>query len=151
VKIDANDAAFKDLQAFAHSRGWSRDDFAAALGIYAAREAREAKTLDEAIQAEIKKLGPNGSQRITALHQFLRGLVGDDMAKPLASMLVSEKHVLALEHLAAKFTSGGAASFSQAHREPAQGSGRVSDEEYAKMSPAQRWNYSRSFDQSKFK
>jgi hypothetical protein len=67
-------------------------------------------------------------------------------------MLVSARHVEALEALAAKFTSGGAAPFSQAHREPSGGgNGRVSDEEYARMSPAQRWNYSRSFPQDQFK
>jgi hypothetical protein len=150
IKIDGNDPAFKDLQVFAHSRGWSQNDLSAALGIFASHQAREAAALNAALKAEVAKLGPNGTSRITALHQWLRGTVGDDMAKPLASMLVSERHVRALEFLAAKFTSGGAANFSQAHREPAQGSGRVSDEEYQKMSPAQRWSYSRCFDQSKF-
>ena len=77
--------------------------------------------MSDAIKAEIKKLGPNGTQRINAIHQFLRGLVGDEHARPLASMLVSERHVLALEHLAAKFTNQGAASFSQAHRDVPQG------------------------------
>jgi hypothetical protein len=66
-------------------------------------------------------------------------------------MLVSSRHVEALEKLASKYISGGSAPFSQAHREPAQGSGKVSDAEYDAMSPAQRWSYSRSFDQSKFK
>jgi hypothetical protein len=148
IRIDPNDAAFKDLQALAHSRGWSRDDFAAALGIFAAREARDAAHMQTLLKAEIAKLGPNGSQRISAINTFLRGLVGDEHAKPLASMLVSERHVVALEHLADKYMSGGAASFSQSHREPAAGNGKVSDEDYAKMSAAQKWAYARSFSNS---
>jgi len=151
VKIDGTDAAFKDLQAFCHSRGLSQSDMSAALAIFASYQAREAATLQQVLQAEIKELGPNGVQRITSLHQWLRGTLGDEAAKPISSMLVSERHVAALELLASKFTSQGSAPFSQAHREPAQGSGKVSDEEYQRMSPAQRWNYSRSFDQTKFK
>src|SRR5262249_22129927 len=68
VKIDTADPAFAALRNFAHSRGWSQDDFSTALGIYAAREAREAAAMQTILQAEIKKLGPNGSQRINALH-----------------------------------------------------------------------------------
>ena len=81
----------------------------------------------------------------------MRSQVGDDLARALSSSLITAKHVEAFERLADKYLSGGAANFSQSHREPAQGSGRVSDDEYNAMSPAQRWTYSRSFDQSKFK
>jgi hypothetical protein len=151
VQIDAKDPAFVDLRNLAHSRGWDQDTFSAAIGIYAAKQAQESAQLRAAINAEIAKLGANGSQRIGALTTWLRSAVGDDSASALSQMMVSARHVEALEKLASKYLSGGAANFSQAHREPAQGSGRVSDEEYAKMSPAQRWNYSRSFDQSKFK
>jgi hypothetical protein len=49
--------------------------------------------------------------------------------------------------------SQGTATFSQAHREPGhdQRGGRVSDEAYNAMSPGQRLDYSRGFDQSQFR
>jgi hypothetical protein len=151
VAIDGNDPAFKDLRNLAHARGWSQDDFSAALGINATKQAGEAAALRTAINAEIAKLGANGSQRISALQTWFRSAVGDDLAKSLSQALITAKSVEAFERLAARDMSGGAASFSQAHREPASGNGRVSDEEYARMSPAQRWAYSRQFDQKQFK
>jgi hypothetical protein len=66
-------------------------------------------------------------------------------------MMVSARHVEALEKLASKYVTQGTASFTQSHREPPSGgNGRVSDEEYNAMTPAQRWNYAKQFDQSKF-
>ena len=56
-----------------------------------------------------------------------------------------------LELLANKFASQGAASFSQAHREPGGQSGRVSEDAYAEMSPGERYAYAKSFDQRQFK
>jgi hypothetical protein len=150
VQIDSKDPAFVDLRNLAHSRGWSQDDFSAVLAIHAAKQAQENAALQTAIKAEIAKLGANGSQRIGALQTWFRSAVGDDLARALSQSLITAKHVEAFERLATRDMSGGAAPYSQAHREPAQGSGKVSDEEYARMSPAQRWNYSRSFDQSKF-
>jgi hypothetical protein len=151
VQIDSKDPAFLDLRNLAHARGWDQDTFSAVLAIHAAKTAQESALLQTAIQSEIAKLGPNGSQRIGAFTTWLRSAVGDDSARALSQMLVSARHVEALEKLASKYLSGGAANSSQAHREPAQGSGKVSDAEYNAMSPAQRWAYSRSFDQTKFK
>jgi hypothetical protein len=150
LQIESRDPALADLRNLAHSRGWSQDDFSAALGIYAAKQAQESAQLRTAINAEIARLGPNGSQRVDALRTWFRSAVGDDYARSLSQALITAKHVEAFERLAAKDITQGAAPFSQSHREPPSGNGKVTDEEYAAMSPAQRWNYSRSFDQSKF-
>jgi hypothetical protein len=102
--------------------------------------------------AELNKLGANATVRVTALQTWLRGMVGDELAKSMAGGLFSEKQVRGLELLANKFASQGAASFSQAHREPdITGPGRVSEEAYAAMSQAERWDYARSFDQKQFR
>jgi hypothetical protein len=58
--------------------------------------------------------------------------------------------VQAAEKLVAKFSSQGAASFSQAHRVPGETGGKVSDEEYGRMSQAEKLDYSRRFDQKQF-
>ena len=58
--------------------------------------------------------------------------------------------LLTSERIQARMTSQGTASFSQAHREPGQAGGKVSDEAYRAMTPAQRLEYARQFDQSQF-
>ena len=49
--------------------------------------------------------------------------------------LFTEKQVRGWELVMQKMSSQGAASFSQAHREPASAPGRYSEEQWAEMSP----------------
>lgn len=149
-KIDTNDPAYKDLAAFAHARGWSQSDLSTALGIFASREAREAAAFAEAQRAEVAKLGANGTSRVTAVETWLRSELGDDLANGMRSMMVTEKIVRGFEKLAGRRVTQGAAPFSQAHRVGPEPVGRASDEEYSRMSAAERWQYARSFDQKQF-
>ena len=91
-----------------------------------------------------------GTTRVTAIEQWLRGIVGDDLGSALRGMVVSEKIVRGLEALASKFTTQGAAPFSQAHRAEPEPSGRWSEERYNAATAAERWEYARSFDQKHF-
>ena len=91
------------------------------------------------------------SSRMQAVDVWLRGTLGDDLARDMRGMLVTEKVVRGFERIMSQFVSQGAASFSQSGREPQSSSGgRVSDDEYSKMTPAQRWDYAKSFDQKQF-
>lgn len=148
--VDANNPLWAQFKTWAHSNHLSQEATEQVVDLLAAYQHGEATTIRTAINAEIAKLGPNGPNRITALQTWFNAKVGADDAKLLSQALITARHVEAFERLVSKDVSGGAAPFSQSHREPAQGNGKVSDEEYAKMTPAQRWNYSRSFDQSKF-
>jgi hypothetical protein len=150
-KIDTADPAYRDLAAFAHARGWDQEAFSTAIGIFASREARQAAAFAEAQRAEVQKLGANGTSRVTAVETWLRSTLGDDLASGMRSMIVTEKIVRGFEKLAAQRTTQGAAPFSQAHRMPEPSApGRVSDEDYNRMSAAERWEYARSFDQKQF-
>jgi hypothetical protein len=60
------------------------------------------------------------------------------------------KIVEGFETIISKFTNQGHGSFTQAGRVPQSAPGRVSEAEYAAMSPAQRWDYAKSFDQKQF-
>ncbi len=100
--------------------------------------------------AEIAKLGANGPARATAVKTGMTGMIGEALAGHLQVMTRTAGGVQALEAILAKFSSQGAASFSQAHREPGQGGNKVSEEQWATMSPAARLDYSRQFDQSQF-
>ena len=101
-------------------------------------------------RAEVAKLGVNGTQRVDAIETWTRGMIGDKHAGAIRGMMVTAGIVEALELLQSKFASQGAASFSQSHRVPPEQQGRVSDEQWGKMSGAERLDYARGFDQSQF-
>jgi hypothetical protein len=54
------------------------------------------------------------------------------------------------EKMVAKITAQGGAGFRQTGREPPQPQGRATDEEYGRMTPAQKLDYARKFDQRQF-
>ncbi len=146
LTIDNTDPALFDLKNWAHKRGLSQAEFSDVLGIYAAREARQAAVIQTAAQKQIELLGTNGAQRVDAVSQFLRSMVGDELAKPMLNVMATEKIVRGYEKLMQRVASQGAASFSQLHRVPADGE-RVSNEAWSKMTQAERWEYSRQHDQ----
>jgi hypothetical protein len=149
-KIDETDPLLLDARAWAHSKGFSQADFSELVGIYATAKGKEASLYNRAATAEVAKLGANGAQRVTALETWMRGMVGDELAGAMRGMLVTEKIVRGWETIQRKFSSQGAAPFTQAHREPGQVNGKVSESEYAAMGPAERLSYARSHDQSQF-
>jgi hypothetical protein len=104
-----------------------------------------------AIAKNISALGANANARVSAVDQWIRGVVGDELGKEMRHMVVSEKIVRGFEKLISKFTSQGVASFRQDGREPQGAPGRVSEAEYNAMSGAERYAYAKSFPQSQFK
>ncbi len=102
------------------------------------------------LKTQLEKLGANATMRVTAIDTFLRGTIGDQAAAALNKVLITADAVQAVEQLISKHSNQGAASFSQAHREPSGQPGRVSEEAYGKMSAAERWDYARQFDQKQF-
>jgi hypothetical protein len=140
-----------DLKAWAHNRGLSQAEFSDVLGIYAAREARQAAVFQAAAAKQVELLGSTATMRVTAVETFLRGQLGDQLAGKMRPMIVTAAIVEGFEALARKFASQGSASFTQSHRVPQDASGRVSDEAYAAMSHSERQQYARGFDQSQFK
>jgi hypothetical protein len=149
-KIDVTDPALQDLRAWAHKRGLTQSEFSDVLGIYAAREARQHSMIQAAARAQVELMGVNGAQRIDAVSTFLRGVVGDELAGHMQRMLVSAKIVSGFEKLATRFSSQGAAPFSQAHRDHPEAPGRISEERYQAMSHAERLDYTRQWDQRAF-
>jgi hypothetical protein len=148
---DSADPAFKDFQALAKKIGLSQIEFSKLYGTYIAKTLASEAEFRNVMKGELAKLGANATMRVTALETWLRGMVGDDIAKNMRAGLFSEKQVRGLEIIANKMATQGHATFSQAHREPAGPQGRVSEEEWAGMSSAEKWNYARGHDQAQFK
>jgi hypothetical protein len=118
---DPNDPAFKDFQAIAKKIGLSQSEFSDLYGAYVAKTVASEAAFRNSMKAELDALGAHATMRVTALETWLRGTVGDDIAKHMRAGMFSAKIVEGLERIQNKMTSQGAASFSQAHREPNSG------------------------------
>jgi hypothetical protein len=121
---------------FALEAGLSQSQFARLVGIAASRQVAETARLNAAMAAETKKLGQTGTLRVSAVQQFLRGTLGDEMAQPFIATMVTERMVRGWETLMRNFESQGTGSFSSAHREAPASNGRI--ENYENLSFEQR-------------
>jgi hypothetical protein len=114
--VNEADPLLVDARNWAHGKGFSQSEFSELVGIYATAKAKEAAFINQAASAELGKLGANAVQRVSAIETWLRGQLGDDLAAPMKTVMVTEKIVRGWETIMHKFQSQGAASFSQAHR-----------------------------------
>lgn len=141
-KFDANDPLLAQFKAQAHADDMSQDAFSKTLGLYASAKIAEEAQITNARNAEIAKLGSTAPARVDAVINFLTGIdtTNDKRdAKALAGMLVTAGHVEAFERLITRFTSQGAASFSQSHRDV--DTGKVDQATYDRMSYSEKKAY----------
>jgi hypothetical protein len=148
-KLDTAKPEFSKFQQVAHKHGLAPDAVTDMLGVYAETLVGSQASIQQAYQAEINKLGANGPARVTAIDTFFTGLIGAQKAGELKKMMVTAGITEALESVVAKFSTQGAASFTQLHRETPEPQGRVSEEQWKTMSPAARLDYNRRFPQDK--
>lgn len=146
-KTDAPEYA--KLRDIVVKRGLDQDTVTDLVGVYAETQVGSEAQFKAAQTAEMNKLGANATARVTALDTFFTGVLGAEDAKHIRTGMYSAGIVTSLEKLVSKFASQGAASFSQAGRD-ATPQGRRSAAEIDAMSPAERWAYSKSFDQRQF-
>jgi hypothetical protein len=150
MRFDAADPltapAIKSLREFSHLNGLNQEQFGRLLGIYSQHQIHEQRMLLDAHRAEVRKLGEYGNERIGAVSTFIRGMVGDDLAKPLLQMLLTEKSVTAFEKLMHRTSQqGGSSGFSNVGREP--GKTTISQDDYDRLSYSQKKAYAESHQQ----
>lgn len=148
-KLDEADPALKAFSTWAHKAGLTQDQYSEALGVYASQQLGLQQNIATAKAAEVQKLGATGAERKTAVDTWLKAQLGEELGKHMSEFTFTAKQVEAFEKIMQRFTSQGAANFSSAHRDVS-ANGRVSEAEYAAMTPAQRWDYARGFDQKQF-
>lgn len=141
--IDEVSPLLQDARQFAFDHKLPQAAFERMVAMHASAVGADAAQLNAARSAEIAKLGATANQRVTAVNTWLRGTLGDDLAGAMQTVMATEKIVRGWEAIMHKFQSQGAASYSQAHREPGNGS-KVSEEQWATMSEAARFEYARS-------
>jgi hypothetical protein len=104
-KFDEADPLLVDARNWAHAKGLDQATFSEMVGLYATAKVKETAQLSAAHAAEVAKMGANGTQRVTALETWLRGIVGDKLAGPMRGMMVTADIVKGLETLQHKFSS----------------------------------------------
>jgi hypothetical protein len=150
-QFDPKDPALIDAQRFANRVGLTQSQFSELLSVHVSQQMADQQAIAAGAQREMEKLGPNATQRVSAIETFIRGIVGDELGTGLRQMVLTQKHVLAWEKIASQFASQGVASYKAHGREPPGQPGRVSEEQDAAMSHAQRLDYARHFDQGQFR
>jgi hypothetical protein len=143
-KIDPNNPIWSQAREFAHKSGMSADQFKQMTALYAGAQIGNEQMLKGARDAEVAKLGPAGTARVTAVESFFEAQLGSDLAKVMSTMLVTAKHVEGFEKIMAAFRNQGAGSFSQSGRSPNEAT-KVSPEAYAKMTYSQQKEYTAQF------
>jgi hypothetical protein len=150
VKFEFNqaDPLLAQAQAVAHEAGLSQEQFSKLLSIYAGGQVSSQQQINTARNAEIQKLGAAGPSRIDALTTFFRSYLGETDGNAVMARAFTAADVQRLEKLVGKITSQGGAPFRGNGREPPTQAGRLSEEQIRRLTPAQRLDYSRQWDQT---
>jgi hypothetical protein len=147
-EFNASDPLLAQAQAVAHQAGLSQEQFSKLLGIYAGGQVSSQQQIQTARNAEIQKLGAAGPSRIDALTTFFRAYLGDAAGGRRMARIFTAQDVQDAEMEVSKITSQGGAAFRGNGREPPTQAGRLSEEQIRRLTPAQKLDYSRQWDQS---
>jgi hypothetical protein len=127
-------------QEFAVRHGLDQAGFSEMMAIFASTKVAEAAQLGEIARKERDQLGATATQRVTAIQNFLTGVLGSDVAKPFLASLVTARQVSGWEKIMGMVRNQGAGSYSSGHREP-DDAPKISDEQWSKMSYGDRKAY----------
>lgn len=143
MSFDEKGETMRLAREFAHAQGFDQGQFSGMLSIYAAEKLKDANFIREAAAAERSKLGATGTQRVTAIQTFLKGHLGDEIAKPFMNTLATAGQVKGWEIIMGKLANGGftVPGFSHSNRGPDDARPRLSDADYNAMSYTQKKAY----------
>lgn len=150
-KFDPAKPEYNKFRELAVSEGLSQDTVTKLTGLFAEIMVGDQASIQQWETAEMTRLGANGPARATAIKTALTGMIGEAKTAHLQTMLRTAGGVEALEAMVAKFSSQGVATFSQGGREPVGSGNKPSEEQWGKMSAAERMDYTNKTDQTKFK
>lgn len=137
--LDPNDPlvpqAQQTLHDILHGKFSPQEAMSKLVDLYAAGKVSDAQTIAAAHAEEVKKLGVNGTSRVTAAKTWLTSVVGKELADHMASSgMVTAAQVAGWETIMRRMTGG--TPFSQAHRDTPEPNGKIQG--YEKMSFEQR-------------
>jgi hypothetical protein len=108
-----------------HGRISGQDAFRRLVALAAAKEVNQVQAFNAGVEREVQKLGATGTARVTAVQNFIKGLVPEDTLTDLFGGLWSEKAVRGWESIIRKVASQGVGSYSQSFREPPESDGKI--------------------------
>lgn len=146
-KLNDQDPLLPQARAFAHKYGLPQEAFQDLLSLDAASKIGSQQNIDTAKAAEVAKLGVNGTARKTAVDTWLKAELGDDLGAEMSRFTFTAKQIEGIEKLMAKARTQGGTGPGVPHREPPDAPGKVSDEEYGRMSFTERQAYAARFPQ----
>jgi hypothetical protein len=142
-EIDPSDPLFAFGREVAHKAGFDQAGFEGLVGMYAQMRVAEAKELNAAVEAQRAALGTKSRERVEAANTFLTAKLGKDAGAIFEHVLMTKTGVEAVEKLMRLASGGGMPAIpGGGGREP--GKSEISEEEYQKLSPAQRLTYART-------
>ena len=138
--IDENDPRVGFARDFAHSQGFTQPQFEGLIALGVQMDMAEQTSLNEALNAQVEALGGKAKERVKAVTDWIGAKLGGEAAASLAPMLMTAKQVQAFERIM-QLNRGAVPGSPGAGRDV--GKPEISDEEYDKMSPAEKINYAR--------
>ncbi len=145
-KPNENDPLAPQARAFAVKHGLSQEGFEELVGLKAAIEIGNKQQVDTFKAAEAVKLGATAQPRMDAVTTWIKATVGDDLGKDLVLNLLTARQFEGFEKIIGAMRAQGQAGYDNRNSEVHQ-VGKVSDEEYRKMSPGERHEYAKKFPQ----
>lgn len=135
LEIDDTHPLAKPAREFAKKHGLSQDQFAEMVGIQAQAEIAGAAQVAEASKAEMAKLGTKAPQRLDALTNFFQARYGNEKANALLPFMFTAQQIQVLETIMGELKAGG--EYRGGGKDP-NAKPEISDEDYDRMSPADK-------------
>jgi hypothetical protein len=141
-KFNDGDPLLAQARTMAQKHGISQEGFSELLGLYAGSQIASQQAIANARNAEIAKLGATGPTRIDTLTTFFKAHLGEAEGAQIMSRVFTASDVQVMEKLVSKMTNQGGSSFTGRGREAPE-PGKLNAEQIAKLSPAERLDYTR--------
>lgn len=138
--LDANDPRIAAARDFAHANQFSQTQFESMLAMGINLDLAEQSRITEAVKEQVEKLGAKGKDRIGAVKTWIAAKLPADQAEAITGMLFTAKQIEGFEALM-RLNRGAVPGNPGAGRDA--GKTELSDEEWAKMTDAQRIDYAR--------
>lgn len=149
-EFKADDPLIAQAKSMAYEMGIDQTSFSKLLGLYAGAQVASQEQIVAAKNAEIAKLGAAGPTRIDALTRFFKADMGEEAGARRMTRIFTAQDVLDAEADVSRRMRQGGGSFKGTGREAPEPQGKVTEAEYAKMSPQDRLAYARRHDQKSF-
>ena len=138
--IDPNDPRIVAARDFAHANNMSQTQFSELIATGVQMDIAEQTRLNEAVQQQVEKLGPKAQERIGSVKTWIGAKLPAVQAEALTSMMFTSTQIEAFESLM-RLNRGAVPGNPGAGRDI--GRTELSDDEWSKMTDAQRIDYAR--------